>query len=233
MEVRGERECRECGTRWSYFETGSVACPSCGSIRSVGRGDRAEHTDAPATLQLGAALSAAGENRLREAAETAAEVAADYVRSRGFLHAGELQPLDGAYVAAQELRHAGVELARRSAVDAAEERYFLALLDGAPQGERPDSVPDSLRTARGLAAAAAVRAYVRESSEWQTPDPPARTVREQLTAHRKRLEALDGDVPPAEAERLLAAARSLGTYLRGEEGALALAEERLAELERP
>ncbi len=40
-----ERECTECGTRWSYYETGSIGCPACGSLHSVGLDERTEHTD--------------------------------------------------------------------------------------------------------------------------------------------------------------------------------------------
>jgi DNA-directed RNA polymerase subunit RPC12/RpoP len=31
MKIRGERECTDCGTRWSYYDTASVECPQCGS----------------------------------------------------------------------------------------------------------------------------------------------------------------------------------------------------------
>ncbi|MXR22522.1 endonuclease Q family protein, partial [Halobacterium bonnevillei] len=61
MDVRGERECKSCGTRWSYFETGSVACPECGSVRSVGVGERSQHTDGNATLDLSDAQRAAAD----------------------------------------------------------------------------------------------------------------------------------------------------------------------------
>src|SRR6056297_1417065 len=53
MEIRGERECKDCGTRWSYYETGSVACPNCESVRSVGVDEeRKRHTAGQATLDL-------------------------------------------------------------------------------------------------------------------------------------------------------------------------------------
>ncbi|MFB6219201.1 MAG: TFIIB-type zinc ribbon-containing protein [Halobacteriaceae archaeon] len=232
MEIRGERECRDCGTRWSYFETGSVTCPACGSLRSVGVGGRAEHTDAPADLVLADAVSTAADGDLRTAAEHGAERAAEYVRVRGFVNAGELQPLDDTYLAAQELRHAGVELARRPAVGEREERYLLALLRGAPGGDRPDEVPASLHGPRGLAAAAATREYVRDVSRWlgEESPPGARDLVGALSDHRKRIEAFDGEVPPAEADRLVAAARALGEYVRGDESALAVARERLDRL---
>ena len=52
MRVRGERECRRCGTVWAYYDTGSVACPSCGSLQSVGVDDRTRHTAGPAPFDL-------------------------------------------------------------------------------------------------------------------------------------------------------------------------------------
>ena len=51
MKVRGRRECEACGARWSYFDTGEVTCPDCGSLHSVGLDDeRALHTASTATL---------------------------------------------------------------------------------------------------------------------------------------------------------------------------------------
>lgn len=229
MEVRGDRECRECGTRWSYFETGSVACPGCGSVHSVGVGGRTEHTDGPADLALGAARRAAAEDDTREAARHATDAAADYVRTRGFVNAGDLLPLDDVYVAAQELRYAGADLARRVAVDDTETRYFLALLRGAPDGDRPDDVPASLRDARGLATAAATREYAGAVSRWlgESTTATTRDCLEELRAHRKRVEALDGAVSATAADALLGATRALGEHARGDEGALAVAHERL------
>lgn len=220
MKVRGERECRECGTRWSYYETGSVECPSCGSLLSVGVGERKQHTDGGGELNLAGAQRAAGDEPLREAASIAEDECRDYVASRGFVSGGVLLDLDDVYVAAQELKHAAAILATRLSVDDEVERYFLALLRGAVDGERPpgEEVPREIRAARGLGAAAAVRAYLDDvrtyvdDPDTDTPDDALRFV-ERLRDHEKRVQALDGDVEPEMAEGLLDAARTLGDYL--------------------
>lgn len=233
MEIRGERECAACGRRWSYYETGSVTCPDCGSVRSVGVGDRAEHTAGGATLDLTPVRQAVDEEPLDSVAGRAADRAAEYVRQAGFVHAGDLRPLEDTYLAAAELRRVGTTLARRLRVDDDEELYLLALLRGADQGERPppDEVPASLRAERGLAVAAAVDAYVADVRRvHREPEPAVAEVLSGVRARRKRVEALDGDVDPAEAERIVRAVRDLGAYLiGGDEAALARAGERLPE----
>jgi uncharacterized Zn finger protein (UPF0148 family) len=90
MEIPGERECTACGARWSYYETGEVTCPECGSIRSVGVEDPAAHTAGQARLDLTAVREMVETESLRTVADEAADVAADYLRSAGFVHAGEL-----------------------------------------------------------------------------------------------------------------------------------------------
>jgi uncharacterized Zn finger protein (UPF0148 family) len=231
MKVRGERECQSCGARWSYYETGSINCPECGSIHSRGVGERAEHTAGPATLDLAPARSAVDDEPLREVAERAAEAAGEYVRRAGFVHAGELQPLSETYLAAVELRQVGATLSRSLRVTDEEELYFLWLLRGADSEERPppDAVPDNLRAERGLAVAVAARRYISDVRRLVTdPDPPVTEVLSALRARRKRIEALDGDVDPIEAERIVRMLRALSAYLReGDEGALARAQERL------
>lgn len=231
MKVRGERECRSCGNRWSYYETGTITCPECGSIRSVGVGERAEHTGGPAALDLTAVIDAIDEQPLREVAERASEAAASYVRTAGFVHAGEFQPLDDTYLAAAELRRAGATLARTMRSADEEELYFLSLLQAANQGERPgpEEVPESLRAERGLAIAAAADAYVSDLRRLE-PGPEVKEVLSTVRARRKRVEALDGDVDPVEAERIVYALRDIGAYLRtDDETALARAGERFDE----
>ena len=219
MDVRGERECQDCGAEWSYYETGSVECPECGSMRSVGIGERRTHTDRPVELDLSAAKEAVAERPVREAAEPAADAAMDYVRARGFIDKGELRPLDETYLAAHEVRHVASMLGRSLSVADDEEYYFIRLLDGAESGDRPpaEDVPDSLRAARGLATAAAVRAYREDLRTWLADRETVAAVTElvgSLETHVRRIRALDGDVPPAEADRLAAAADALGAYLR-------------------
>jgi len=128
----------------------------------------------------------------------------EYVRERGFVDAGELLLLDDTFVAATELRHVGAELSRELRRSEAEELYFLDLLRGADEGERPpaEEVPDAFRSAYGLAVADAVGDYQRDLRTYldDHPHPEARSVSGSVRDHRKRIEALDGDVDPKDAE---------------------------------
>jgi len=231
MEIRGERECTDCGERWSYYETGEIQCPACGSVRSVGVGGRAEHTDGPVELDLTGVRKTVDTATTAELAEQASEEAATYVRRAGFVHAGSLERFDDTYLAAVELRRVGAELARRMRVDDAAELYLLELLRTADSGDRPgpEAVPTGLHTPRGLAVAAAADAYA--SDIRRVHDDPGRAVSRVLSgvrAERKRIEALDGDVDPERAERVVRALRELYAYLGADdEAALARAQERL------
>jgi len=130
MKIRGQRVCQACATEWSYYETGSVACPNCGSLRSVGRDDdRQLHTDTPAALSL-------AQFQAQIAAEPVAEYAADlkavlreYTRKRGFINGGELQPLDDRYLTARTLLHTVDILARRHEPTTDAELYLLSLYE--------------------------------------------------------------------------------------------------------
>lgn len=229
MEIRGERECCECGTRWSYFETGSVACPDCGDLRSVGVGDRAGHTAGAADLDLGPALSALGEEPLGRVAELAAEAAREYRRRAGFVDAGDLRQLSETYLLAAELETVGATLARSMRPSDAAEGHLLALLGG--DRPAPADVPAELAAERGLAVARAVGDYQRDLRTYldQQPGPLARAL-SAVRARRKRIEALDGDVQPREAERLVRATRDLFAYLADDdEAALARIDERFGE----
>jgi uncharacterized Zn finger protein (UPF0148 family) len=231
MEIRGERECTDCGERWSYYETGEIQCPACGSLRSVGVGDRAEHTDDPVELDLSGVRNAVEAATTAELAEQASEEAAEYVRRAGFVHAGRLEPLDDTYLAAAELRRVGAELARRMRVDDDAELYLLELLRTADSGERPapGKVPASLRAQRGLAVAAAADAYASDIRRvYDDPDREVSRVLSGIRAERKRVEALDGDVEPERAERVVRALRDLHASLEeDDETALARAQERV------
>ena len=237
MRIRGQRECRDCGTRWSYYETGSVECPSCGSLRSVGVDEeRTLHTASPASLDLTGARNRleSGES-IRQVADVAAEACREYVRGFGFVNAGELQPLGETYLAATELRHVAGLLERSMTLDDEEEFYFLSLLRGADHGERPpvEEVPESLRAARGLAYAKAVSAYRSDLRAYldEHPDPSVTDVLGPLDGHLKRVEALDGEVPATESELLVRVAQNLGEYVReGDESALLAARDRLDRL---
>jgi hypothetical protein len=91
---------------------------------------------------------------------------------------------------------------------------------------------------RGLAYGNAVRDYRRDVRQWldATEDPPgpeyASEVLGTIEEHVRRVRALQGDVPPGQAEALVSAARDLGSYLRAEDpDGLASARERLDGLE--
>ncbi|MFC3958484.1 DUF7117 family protein [Halovivax cerinus] len=221
MKVRGERECTECGTRWSYFETGAVACPGCGSLRSVGSGDRRRHTDAPVSLDLTPVRAEIDDRPLTDLTAHATELCREYVARRGFISGGDLRPLDETFVAALELRYVDGLLAGRRALADDERLYTLALLRDADEGTRPpvSDVPGSVRSARGLAVSRAVTEYRRAIGDWcddRRLEPEMATALETLTDHATRLDQLDGDVRPETAETILTAAGSLGDAIRGE-----------------
>lgn len=233
MRIRGQRRCVECGEQWSYYETGDVSCPACGSIQSRGvEEDRRLHTDAPVDLDLTEARGALSERPLDEIAAAVEKRCRQYVAARGFVDAGELRELDGSLLAAAELRAAASILRRSLDHSDDEEAYFLSLLADAPDGERPEQVPPSLRAARGLAVASVLETYRQDVSQWleENPDDAAGSVLASLREQIRRVDALDGEIDPVEAARLVSAARDLGTYLReGDETALARADERLVE----
>ena len=235
MRIRGRRECKECGTRWSYYDTGETACPSCGSLHSVGVDDeRSLHTATASTLDLTPVRRDIDDEPTRRLASTAAEHCREFTRGYGFIDAGELQPLDDTYLAAVELQSVGSELGRRLKVSDGEELYFTELLR-ADEGARPppESVPESLRAMRGLAYANAVREYRSDLRTYldEHPDRSAGQVLGRLAEHAKRVRALDGDVPPGDAESLVTAVRDVARYLiDDEEAALAEAESRLDRL---
>ena len=238
MKIRGRRECVECGTRWSYYETASVYCPACGGIRSRGIDDeRTLHTASSEELDLTEIRTALEERPLSEATEEAKEACREYVRTQGFVRGGELLDLSETYVAARELAHVADLVGRTMDLREDEEWYLLELLRGADRGERPDpdEVPRSFRAARGLAVAESVEAYRSEVRDWldEQEELPGGVADDLVTVreHATRLEALQGEVAPETAERLLAATRDLATGVReGDEDALGTARDRLDRL---
>lgn len=226
MEIRGTRKCKHCGTRWSYYDTGSISCPDCGSVRSVGVDDeRVLHTDSAVEFDLTPVRSLIDEVPEDELAETLGDTARDYVRQRGFVDGGQLQHLDDTYLAAAEAANAADTLGRSLSPTDDEQWYFFELLRTADSGERipPHEVPDSVQDVRGLAYASAVGTYRRDVSRWldATDDPPGESFAsgplESLADHVKRIEALQGNVSPETAERLVEAARGIGAYLRADD----------------
>jgi len=200
MKIRGRRVCQACTTEWSYYETGSVACPNCGSLRSVGRDEERQlHTDAPATLPLAQFHAQIAEEPIDAYAADLKAVLREYTRKRGFINGGELQPLDDRYLTARTLLHTVDILARRRELTDDAELYLLSLYktltdddrsadatdsdsadatdsDSAerddPSGELTAAqVPSDLRTAWGLAATDAVDAYCSDLRTWLDATP--------------------------------------------------------------
>jgi len=236
MKIRGNRECKACGTRWAYYDTGSVACPQCGSMRSVGIDDRKEHTASVSDLDLSPIRQQIDDLPVRDLAKEGANVCREYVREAGFIDAGTLLPLGDTYLAASELLVVGDTLGRAMQIEDDEEYYLLSLLRGADQDERPErsEVPASLRAARGLAYATAVDDYRHDLRRYldERPDELARSRLTTIGEHQKRIEALDGDVALASAEALVSATRAVGRYLvADDETALAEVDEHLDRLD--
>ncbi|MFA9426886.1 TFIIB-type zinc ribbon-containing protein [Natronorubrum sp. A-ect3] len=236
MKVRGERECKECGTRWSYYETGSVGCPACGSLRSVGIDERTEHTDLQVSFDLTQVRNAIDDLSTNDLAARARAECREYIRRRGFVNAGTLRELDDTYLAASELRHVADIVGRDRRLEEREELYFLSLLRDADTGERPPAaeIPPTLRGARGLAAANAVREYRRDVRTWAEDREltnAERSALETLGEHVTRIRMLDGDIDPRTADRLIDATRDLANGLRGDELAFTQAQDRLEALE--
>jgi uncharacterized Zn finger protein (UPF0148 family) len=234
MKFRGQRECQDCGTRWSYYETGEVACPNCESLRSRGIDERTEHTDAPVSIDLSPARSMVESEGLSAALDDATERCREFVTRTGFIHEGAFQPLSDTYLAANELIYAARESLRSMRIDDEEELYLLSLLQGADAGQRPppEEVPRSMRTARGLAAADAIGDYQNDLRTYLDEDSMVRRELATITEHVRRIEALDGDVDIMTSERIVHAMQDIGEYVRtDDEERLATARDRLDTIE--
>lgn len=237
MKVRGRRECKDCGEQWSYYETGSVECPNCGSLRSVGIDEKTEHTATPVELDLSEHQARLPDADIEEIADDLKSTLREYVRHRGFIDAGTLLDLDDTVLTANELLQAVDIYTRMRPTERTDDDrlYVLTLIREAEDGERPasDAVPPSFHEARGLGYANAIRDYRQDLLTWleEHPDEEARRVLGTLHEHVKRVRALEGDVPPTTAEELVRATRSITTYLHEDEHqALASAKDRLEEL---
>lgn len=229
MDIRGERKCTACGARWSYYETGETACPDCGGLRSVGVDERTTHTAGTATLDLTAIRADSDTETVQTLAERASEECRRYIKTVGFIDAGALQPLSDTYLGACELRRVGSTAARSLQLSDGEELYVLTLLRGVDDGERPppEEVPETFYPERGLAATAAVDAYLTDLRRVLDREPAVTSLLSHLSTQKKRIEALDGAVEPRESDRLVRTVQDLGTYLReDDETALARALDR-------
>jgi len=237
MKVRGMRECVACGTQFSYYETGALDCPDCGSPRNVGVDEPTLHTDAGGSLELEPARALAADDNWRVALEEARDAAREYTRRRGFVRGGDLLDLDEEYGVASELKAVADQLLRSFELADGEQRYVLALLEVDEPRTRPanDLVPASMHGARGRAVTAACDAYRRAIRLWlddQSNPPDYTGLLGRLDSHTRRFEALDGDVSLEESDALLEATRAVGTAARtGHSEARATATAALDDLE--
>lgn len=231
MKLRGERECRSCGTQWSYYDTGEITCPECGSVRSLGLDEPTEHTAGTVELDLTGVRAMVDDVPVDTLAEEAADETRRYLRSVGFVEAGVLQPLDGSVLAASELRRVARTVSLSMRLDGEEELYFLELLRVADQGDRPApaDVPRTLAPERGLGVASTLEMYLDDLRRvYGEREEDVDRILSAVTGRRKRIEALDGNVEPSESEQLVRTVRDLSAYLRtDDETALARGLERI------
>ncbi|GAA0229285.1 hypothetical protein GCM10009000_050650 [Halobacterium noricense] len=207
-------------------------------MQSVGlEDDRVQHTDSAVTLDLAEAREAVDERPLREVSALVADTAREYVRKRGFIKGGELQPLDDTYLVAQELRHIADVFSRALEIRDDEELYFFSLLRGADTGERPATadVPESLYEVRGLAVSESLHDYHDEMGDWVREHDAGREGRntlETLGEHVRRARALEGGLDIDTADTLVSSARDLARYFReGDENALVSTRDTLDRIE--
>lgn len=236
MRIRGERECVDCGTRWSYYETGSITCPDCSSLQSVACDDPTQHTTTEAELDLTDVRADIETASLADLAAETADRCRAHVRQLGFIHGGEPRaPTNREFVAA-ELAQVARQIKLGTGDGPAVESHFLELLRGVEAGTRPDpgAVPKACWAPRAAGYATVLRSFRRELASWSRDHETGSTARralERFDTHVTRLDQLAGPVPPGSVEPLVAASRSLATGLAGEEGDLERTLELLGELD--
>ena len=214
MEVRGNRRCQSCGSEWSYYETGTVACPSCGSLESVGTdAERRQHTDTPATLNLATfADRIAGEPLERYGADLRSTLRS-YTQKRGFINGGELRALDDRYLAARELIHLTDMLQRRQSPTTDERLYLLAVFNSlsSTPASADGSIADGSTTDGTVADGTVADAATSPTDEWPSHEdvPPSLraarglAVTEGIEAYRRDLRTWLTEHPDPEATRTL------------------------------
>jgi len=146
MEIRGERECLDCGETWSYFETREPDCPECGSLRSRAVEDAEEDTGG--AVETGDLLTRFG-SEFGDALSEAEDRCREYTSRAGFIEGGELLPPKPVYVMACEVKHVAAEFVGEREPTDEERAYVVALVEGVEKGEppAPHERPDSLDAA--------------------------------------------------------------------------------------
>ncbi|MFB6186034.1 MAG: hypothetical protein ABEI86_04100 [Halobacteriaceae archaeon] len=238
MEIKGYRECRECGHQWSYYETGNIQCPECGSIKSTGIDERRLHTNTPVEIDITSIQSLVSNDEFRQAGQLAAEEARNYTIRRGFIQEGELIQCDDRIFSCHELRNLGNYINRTTSITDETEYYFIETIQAVKNKGRPDqqAIPMKLRSIRGLAYARTAKDYLNAVMTWveyTDQQPPSRGVFERTKENIKRVEALDGDISVRDSERIYEIVTNLYSYCTtGEVSTYEQIEEYLSNLEK-
>lgn len=203
MEIRGERECLDCGETWSYFETREPECPECGSLRSRAVEDAEE--DTAGAVETGDLLARFG-GEFDESLEEAEERCREYTSRAGFVRGGELLPPEPVYVMACEVKHIAAEFVGAREPTDEEHTYVVALVEGVETGEppSPDERPASLDAAHNRAVAETAEEYAKELSSYLRSVGETDGRVEEARDLAKKTQATDGDADDAvEGLRLL------------------------------
>ncbi|MFB6253304.1 MAG: hypothetical protein ABEI06_01680 [Halobacteriaceae archaeon] len=238
MEIKGYRECRECGHQWSYYETGNVQCPECGSIKSTGLDERTLHTNNPVEIDITSIQSLVSNDEFRQAGQRAAKEARNYTIKRGFIHKGDLIRCDERIFSCHELRNLGNYINRTASITEETEYYFIETIQAVKNSGRPDqqAIPKNLRSIRGLAYARAAKDYLNDVTTWieyADHELPSGGVLERTKENIKRVEALDGDISIGDSERIYEIVANLYSYCTtGEISTYEQIEEYLSNLEK-
>ncbi len=192
MEIRGERECLDCGETWSYFETREPECPECGSLRSRAVEDAEEDTSG--AVETGDLLTRFGSD-FAGALEEAEDRCREYTSRAGFVEGGELLPPEPVYVMACEVKHVAAEFVGNREPTEDERRYVVALVEGVGKDDppAPDERPESLDAAHNRAVAETVEEYAKEMSRYLRSSGKTDTRIEEARDLAKRTQATDGD----------------------------------------
>jgi hypothetical protein len=203
MEIRGERECLDCGEKWSYFETREPECPECGSLRSRAVEDAAK--DTAGAVETGDLLTRFG-GEFDDALEEAEERCREYTSRAGFVEGGELLPPESVYVMACEVKHIAAEFVGAREPTDEEHAYVVSLVEGVEAGKppSPDERPASLDAAHNRAIAETVEEYAKEISGYLRSVGETDGRVEEARDLAKRTQATDGEAEDAvEGLRLL------------------------------
>jgi hypothetical protein len=203
MEIRGERECLDCGETWSYFETREPACPECGSLRS--RSVEEAEEDTAGGVETADLLTRFGGD-FDAALEEAEDRCREYTSRAGFVEGGELLPPSPVYVMACEVKHVAAEFVGEREPTDDEREYVVALVEGVEKGEPPSTEgrPESLDAAHRRSVAETVEEYAVELSRYLRSVDETDGRVEEARDLAKRTQATDGEADDAvEGLRLL------------------------------